>query len=661
MRGVRLRHGHERARPPYRIASSFVLEREAVVRSSDHPGVVDRGAGRCPRWDRGEPWPRGEGRPRAVRRRAAALAVLFVVFVAGIALAQRPGDPAHAFFEPVEVPLVNVEVYVSDGQGHPVAGLTPADFEVFEDGVPVEVTNFYAAPQVATAAPEAAINAAAVQEEPPPEQASYLVIYLDDLNLAPQTRRATFNHLRDFLAQDLPEHLQLMFVTYDGSVHLRVPFTNDPSELVAALDTIAGEAALSADLERMQILHDIQSTSSALAGTSQPGLQSGSNNGGVGRVGSQMGEGVLEQARGYIPQIRAYAEASRQRTRHALGNLQEFVRSLSGVPGRKAILLVSDGLEMRPGEGLFVAWEQAFPEVARQMGTVSFNEARRFDLSEDFRELVHFANGQRVSFYTLSNMGSKIGARVSAEGRGNIGAGGGAEALQAMAEEQSVMYLAGGTGGRTFANSPGLSDRLGEVSEELAAYYSLGYRPDHLGDDTYHTLTVRVRRDGVKVRHREGYLDSSAADRMADRTLAAAVLGVTENSLGISVETQEVRPKGDGTFMVPVMVQVPLDQLVLVPLESEHSGRITILLVVRSQDGGMSPIQRREYPISVTNDQLLTALHQSAGFVLGLQMRSGPQRIAVGVRDEVARTEATTTLEVDIQPPAAGEKAHAAS
>ncbi len=589
------------------------------------------------------------------------LSILLFGLAIGIAEAQQPSESARAFFAPVEVPLVNVEVYVSDAQGRPVAGLSPADFEVLEDGVPVEVTNFYASPQVARETSEAGPGSTSVVEATPTEQSLYLVIYLDDLNMRPQNRRATFNHLRDFLSQRLPPGLQLMFVTYDGAVHVRVPFTDDPTRLVAAMDELVGETALNPDLERAQIVRDMQSTSSALAGSSQAGLQSGSANGGVGRVGSQMGEAVQEQARGYIPQIRAYADGVRQRTQRALADLQEFVRSLSGAPGRKAVLLVSDGFEMRPGEGLFVVWEQAFPDIARKMGVVSFNEARRFDLSKTYRDLVHFANGQRVSIYTLSSLGAKIGARVSAEGRGFIAAGGGGEALQAMAEEQAVMYMSSATGGRTLANNPGLADRLGDVSEELAAYYSLGYRPDHLGGDTYHTLTVRVHRDGVNVRHREGYLDSSAADQMIDRTLAAAVLGVTENPLGISIATQELRSRDDGTVMVPVLVQVPIDQLVLVPMESEHSGRITILIVVQSGDGGMSQIQRREYPISVTNDQLLTALHQNAGFILGLQMRPGPQRIAVGVRDEVARTEATTTLDVDIQPPAAGEKAHAAS
>ena len=39
--------------------------------------------------------------------------------------------------------VVNVDVYVTDAKGNRVTDLTAADFEVLEDGRPVEITNFY--------------------------------------------------------------------------------------------------------------------------------------------------------------------------------------------------------------------------------------------------------------------------------------------------------------------------------------------------------------------------------------------------------------------------------------------------------------------------------------------------------------------------------------
>jgi hypothetical protein len=54
----------------------------------------------------------------------------------------------------------------------------------------------------------------------------------------------------------------------------------------------------------------------------------------------------------------------------------------------------------------------------------------------------------------------------------------------------------------------------------------------------------------------------------------------------------------------------------------------------------------REYPVPVPNGELASALNQGAGFTMRLAMRPGWQRIAVGVRDDIARTEAVTAIEL---------------
>jgi hypothetical protein len=224
---------------------------------------------------------------------------------------------------------------------------------------------------------------------------------------------------------------------------------------------------------------------------------------------------------------------------------------------------------------------------------------------------------------------------------------GGLAIQQAMSADVLMANTAGTTGGRTLVNSPALTDQLEEVSEELASYYSLAFEPSHVGDGKYHKLEVRVRRGGVKVRHREGYLDVPQSDRLENRILAAAVHGVGENPLGISIGKGEVLAREDGSLLVPIIIMVPIGQLVLVPAEEEHQGHITILLAVRDENGGLSPTQHREYPVPVRNLDLPTALNQSAGFTLRLAVRPGRQRIAVGVRDDIARTESVATLEIE--------------
>ena len=48
-----------------------------------------------------------------------------------------------AYLETVDVNIVNVDVFVTDKAGNPITGLTVDDFELYEDGKPIAITNFY--------------------------------------------------------------------------------------------------------------------------------------------------------------------------------------------------------------------------------------------------------------------------------------------------------------------------------------------------------------------------------------------------------------------------------------------------------------------------------------------------------------------------------------
>lgn len=275
---------------------------------------------------------------------------------------------------------------------------------------------------------------------------------------------------------------------------------------------------------------------------------------------------------------------------------------------------------------------------------MAFNRANQYGLSDVFTKLTQHANSHRVTLYTLSALQDATTRMMSAEQRfvdeSRL------SVIQGMSEEVLMSSMADSTGGRPLVNSPALGQQLNEVAEELGSYYSLAYQPEHSGDGKYHQITVKVESKGIHVRHREGYYDTPPTDRINDRTLAAAVHGIAQNPMGIQLHTFEPTPRDDGTFLVPVLVVVPIGELVLMPATDRHEGRISILLTVHDENGGLSDLQRLEYPVPVPNDQISVALGKTVGFTVRLGMRGGKQRIAVGVVDEIGRTESVTTLEV---------------
>jgi hypothetical protein len=82
--------------------------------------------------------------PRPAIRLQPLILVLALLLPAGLTSQESTGEEDSAYFEEVAVEIVNVEVYVTDKDGNPVEGLSKDDFEVLEDGRPVELLNFYA-------------------------------------------------------------------------------------------------------------------------------------------------------------------------------------------------------------------------------------------------------------------------------------------------------------------------------------------------------------------------------------------------------------------------------------------------------------------------------------------------------------------------------------
>jgi len=558
------------------------------------------------------------------------------------------GPSIRGFFEPIQVNLVNLDVVATDPEGLPVRGLEITDFEVEEDGVPVEVTHFFAAPMVGEGSPDPQTG---TTPDDRPYQSVHFVIFVDEVDLSPFSRRAAIDHLTSFLSRDLPPALKLMLVTYDGRMKIRVPFTGDQSRLVSELEEIGTEKGPGIDREREGILRSVRTVAAELAtaeetevfseGLARDGSPSAQQPSGSASDKKIMVSMLSDQARAQVGTIQAYAERRRQRTEDLLGQLGLLLRTLSAVPGPKAVVFVCDGLEIRPGEHLFATWEQAFPAVARDISLRSHEEAQRFDLGDRVESLVQQANGRRVSFFTLGS-DARTESGISAEG-GGIESGG--ALFQTMADREALSRLTHDTGGQALLISPGVNERLGEVSRGLAAYYSLGFHPNHLGDGRYHSLSVRVTRPGVRVRHREGYLDTTSADLIADSVFAAAILGVIDNPLAVSIEQRKaVRSSARGARQVPLLVKIPMDRLVLIPRESDHVGQVSLMAVVYGTDG-LSDVQTWSFPIEIANQRLREVLGQNAGFEIVVTAREGAQRIGIGVRDQVAKTDATTFLD----------------
>jgi VWFA-related protein len=560
-------------------------------------------------------------------------------------------------------------VVVTDAKGQPVTGLTAADFELFEDGKPVAISNFYAVEngvtvELAEGAPETP-EEAAPRRRPP----HHVILYFDNANISPSNRGKALARLREFLLDHWREGMRVMVATNDGPAQnwgtaVRLGFTDVPHDVFVALDQLAGEATVGPrfDLDRRNILRGIEQVNVEAASGLFPSIKgSGSPVGDAARR-----ESIVSEARSFLPQIRSYAQEYQQHVQSTLRVLDGFVETAAGLPGRKSILYVSDGLPLQPGYALFEAYTRRFamvPALGRNVDPLL--EANRFDTTEQFEALVAKANASRVTFYSLEVGPPAAASRGAADSRASSG-GNFADWRDSYDtnlennRQQSLVLMADGTGGRYGLGLTATEATLDGILQDMDNHYSLGYVADRREADRGREIKVRVKgREKLKIRHRSSLRDKTAAERAAEGAQALLLVddpqrvALDDNPLGVALETRGEEPQEDGTVLVPLLVKIPLGKLVLLPGETEHVGRVSMFVAVRDEKGRTSQVNHHLCPIHIPNAEVLTALGQSAGCGVRLRMRNGPQRIAVAVLDETAALYSTISLDLEVGAAAA--------
>jgi VWFA-related protein len=561
----------------------------------------------------------------------AALGVIFLVAVPAAPEAQVKTAPPIVI-EAVQVNVVNVEVFVTGRDGHPITGLGIHDFEVLEDGKAVPITNFFAA---AAGRPVAAVGAAVPAaetegrvEELPEGQTLRLVFFIDNANLTLARRNAIFEHVRSLLKQGLKSgRAQVLLATSSAAVRVRQPFTADEQVLLATLERLEREVGqASVGMDRNPLLTRMMRSAAFPTG------EAGSS----GRAQSQDFE--KQDALSMQQSALSAAEQAYQEARVSLVALTQFVDSLAGVPGRKALVYVSHGVSMRPGELVLKEWEAAYRQYDPLFNATV--EANRYTVNREFNELLRRANAGRVTFYCIDGSSSFGGLAVSSEQAAPT-ADPTATFMDAQSLRESLENMSGATGGRTLTAGPNLVEALARTVEDLQTYYSLGYAAPHDGDGKYHSIDVRVKREEANVRHREGYLDKSADERSVERNLSALVHESASNPLGLAVSvTPEDAQKGD-TVAVKVLITIPLGNLVFLPKQESHEGSVSIWLATRDPEDRLSTPVKKSFPVRIPNAQLQTALGQTGSFTFRMIVRKGPQRVAVTMRDELGQIDST--------------------
>ncbi|MEM1246381.1 MAG: VWA domain-containing protein [Acidobacteriota bacterium] len=547
------------------------------------------------------------------------LALLLGMILLGSASvgAQSNDAPLNTDFgETINIKVISVPVYVTDKKGNPIRGLEKEDFILLEDGKPVNLTNFYEVSDgrrlgeegepVEAPDPLRASEPELIQRRPqvPDDQMLHVIVYVDHFNIRPFNRNRVFRFVREFLRKHVDRDDRVMLASYNRSVKVERPFTSDAQVISRALFELEKHTGgrTNYDSERRDLLRDMMDT----------------------QYPSQVES-----------RVRLQAESIFNDMQFTLDGLKDMVTSLSGLPGRKALLYVSDGLPQRAGDDLFQAAAERFPD---QFGSMRL-DALQFDSTRRLSDIANTAAANNVAFYTMDATGllgrSSLGAEYQANFTSvNI------DSIAAQNMQSSIQFLADETGGQFIVNTNNFDDGFDRFGSDFANYYSLGFSPGHAGSGRRYDLKCRLKekRKGVVCRTKRSYRDKSVETEMGDVTLASLRYGYERNPLGVKLVKRDEIASDNDQFTIHVDAQIPLDNIVLIPRAAGEVYEASIRVWVQAQDskGGLSDVTAQRVPIEIPRADIEAIKGKYWAYTMPMRVRAGDQKIAVTVRDDLA-------------------------
>lgn len=561
------------------------------------------------------------------------------------------------FFDAVEVKVASVEVVVEDDDGKKISGLSAADFEILEDGVPQEVAYFSAIEGGKTLEGEASLTG---PEEGSPAMAPtdrlHLAIFIDESHLEPQNRNRVFANLESYLDTSLQPTDLVLIARLTDRLIIEQPFTNDVAALKATLARLSNGAgqALQESATYRRILREVASTT----------LQSDDEESDIRSLKAQQkispSDAIEIDARTQARDIASFSEERRQRVNRTLRAMGSAVSSLAGLHGRKALIYLSDGLPVRAAESLAEAWREKYEQWAMHndkrelISELTRAASMSIESQTELDQFAQAAAAARVAIYALSPGSSAARGLGGAEISGSASSGASIARTASITEsfegESPLLQMAETTGGKARTRNSDISALLSGVREDFGSFYSLGYKPKTEAQDGQRKIVVKLRgHKDLNVRYTRRLSDQDPVEQLRELTLSALYHGLVDNPLDIELEGKPAEDIGGGKYRVDLLVKIPFEKLLLLPQEKNHVGRLTLFVVVQDhKTQNLSSMNRIELPLDIPNEQILSAMAQKAAYPLKLEMQGGPQRLAIGVRDHLARVSATVEFDVDV-------------
>lgn len=491
------------------------------------------------------------------------------------------------------VTLVQVDAIVTDKDGRPVTDLSRDDFELLQDDRPQTITNFsFVTPRPLPETELEAVESAVPIRLPPERVRRTIAIVVDDLasnDSALSARKA----IKSFVDERLEPGDQIAIVQARGGAGALQQFTTNREDLYAAIERIR------------------------YVPRSRPEMDCDDGTGG-GAKADDTGLGDSRRTDLFV--------------RGTLGVLNFVVRGLRSLPGRKSVVLLSDGMTCAI-EG-FEANGVESSRVRRAVQTlIDFSNRSSVAIySIDVRGVVPVgfeADESTNRFRRLSDIGDQLTRRASALFRSR-------DVLSQLADQ---------TGGLFIYNTNDITGGLRRAVDDQRGYYLLGYVPEDAtfsaeGRSEFHRIAVRARRPGLTVRARSGFYGypddqgeietRSASQRMVDAVISPfAASGVRMKLTPLFT----VDPRRGPSVLCFLHVDAR-DLTFAVDRDGTRVARVELLVVAFGDNGGMVNRQSSTPEIRLSETDYQRVLQSGYDQTIAVPLdRPGAYSMRVALRD----------------------------
>ena len=500
--------------------------------------------------------------------------------------------------------LVQVPVVVTDKAGSHIHGLTKDDFQVLENGKEQKLATFEELTATNSKLPAVALkpgqfgNLSLSDQQP----RTVTVIALDTVNTPFLDQTYGRRQLVKYLASSVEpgQVLALMIITSHG-LRIVQGLTGDSEHLLQVLKKVTGA------MPDMQSV-DIDAQADAAAGDT-PDIPS------ISTDPTAAIDAFVERGDAI------YAQFQQQNAiETTLNSFQAIAWSLSGIPGRKALIWATGGFPFAIGSPDAVPGGYLSTLYERTMNALSAAQISVYPV--DVRGLVY-----------ASPMGDASKSRMPTTRQMNN------RAWLQQSTLDTLNEFADMTGGKAFYNTNDLAGSFRRAADDASSYYLIGYYLDAKNDKAgWRSLKVKVDKKNTEVRARKGFFVTNAtlhaeSNRNAELFYA---LGTPIEGTGVPIVVEWTGVTGDGDKKkAAFLAHVPSNALSFDPAVANKLDFDFAIVAFAEKDGKQAAHFNFNFSKPIPDAQLAAWQTNGLGVRNALELASGKYVVRFVVRDNI--------------------------